>query len=82
MILFENTFAYIPLFAITAVSVIMLILFSAIKKKKTARISFIAYLSTIIIGTGSFISAVKVLFSEDQSNAFGFFACAAPRPLL
>ena len=76
MILFENTFAYIPLFAITAVSVIMLILFSAIKKKKTARISFIAYLSTIIIGTGSFISAVKVLFSEDQSNAFGFFACA------
>lgn len=76
MILFENTFAYIPLFAITAVSVIMLILFSAIKKKKTARISFIAYLSTIMIGTGSFISAVKVLFSEDQSNAFGFFACA------
>ncbi len=76
MILLENAFAYIPLFAVTALSIVMLILFSYIKKKKTARISFIAYIVTILMGAGSFISAIQIYCMEDQTQAFGIFSFA------
>lgn len=76
LILLENTFAYIPLFAVTALSIVLLILFSYIKKKKTARISFIAYIVTILMGAGSFISAIQIYCAEDQTQAFGIFAFA------
>lgn len=76
LILLENAFAYIPLFAVTALSIVMLILFSYIKKKKTARISFIAYISTILIGAGSFISGIQIYLLENPTKAFGIFCFA------
>lgn len=77
MILLENAFAYIPLFAITLISIVMLVLFSFIKKKKTARISFIAYLVTILLGAGSLISGIQIYALENPTQAFGIFAFAA-----
>ncbi|MBQ0039038.1 MAG: SpoIIE family protein phosphatase [Treponema sp.] len=75
--LFENAFAYIPLFAIAALSIVVLVLLTLIKKKKTARVSFIAYLSTILIGGGAIISGLQSFFSEEQTTSFGFFACCS-----
>ena len=77
LILLENAFAFIPLFAVTALSIVMLILFSYIRKKKTARISFVAYLSTLVLGAGSFVSGLQVCFSDNPSSAFGIFAFSA-----
>ncbi|MCQ2247801.1 MAG: SpoIIE family protein phosphatase [Treponema sp.] len=71
----EDKFAYIPLFAVFAIAVLVFILFLAVKKKKTARVSFITFLSTAIIGAGSFVSAIKVLTNDE--NALVFFALAA-----
>ena len=53
----------------------MIVLFSVIKRKSTARISFVAYLSTIIIGAASFVSAVQIVWYKEQDSAYGIFAC-------
>lgn len=74
LFLLDNSFAYIPLFAITTLSLVLLIMFSYIKKKKTARISFITYFAVIILGLGSLISALQIYFIKDQTQAFGLFS--------
>ncbi len=54
----NDSFAYMPLFAVTVECVLLLLLFSTIKKRKTARISFIFYVSVSIIAILSLKTAV------------------------
>ena len=75
MILLYNKYSYIPLFALSVLCFLMIVLFSVIKRKSTARISFVAYLSTIIIGAASFVSAVQIVWYKEQDSAYGIFAC-------
>ncbi|MCR5762769.1 MAG: SpoIIE family protein phosphatase [Treponema sp.] len=64
----NDSFAYMPLFAVTVECVLLLLLFSTIKKRKTARISFIFYLSVIIIAAICFKSAVSNLASDNYES--------------
>lgn len=64
----NDSIAYMPLFAVTVECVLLLLLFSAIKKKSTARISFIFYVSIIIIGISCFNVAITNLSSGDYET--------------
>ena len=71
----DDKFAYIPLFAVSVICAFLFVLFLLIRKKKTARVSFIALLSDLILGAGSLIAAVKEITGE--GNSFVYFAVAA-----
>ena len=68
----DDKFAYIPLFAVSVICAFLFVLFLLIRKKKTARVSFIALLSDLILGAGSLIAAVKEITGE--GNSFVYFA--------
>ncbi len=72
----DDTFAYIPLFALAVLSVLLIVLLSAIKKKSTARTSFIFYLSTFITLCSSVMAGVIRMTTplDEPCNAFIIFA--------
>ena len=72
----DDTFAYIPLFALATLSLLLMVLLSAIKKKSTARTSFILYLSTFITLCSSVVAAVIRLATpfDESCNAFIIFS--------
>ena len=72
--IFNDIYAYIPLFSITATAAVVFILLLAIRKKSTARVSFIALLSTILVAAGSFIAAVHSLGNDSADDSLMFFA--------
>lgn len=72
--IFNDIYAYIPLFSITATAAVVFILLLAIRKKSTARVSFIALLSTILVAAGSFIAAVHSLGNESADDSLMVFA--------
>lgn len=74
-LILDDKFAYIPLFAVSVICAFLFVLFLLIRKKKTARVSFIALLSDLILGAGSLIAAVKEITGEE--NSFVYFAVAA-----
>lgn len=72
---FSNSFAYIPLFAIAGISLVVFILLLLVRGKKTARISFISLLGIAVLGIGSAILAVIQLTDPDNDQfMFIYFA--------
>ncbi len=67
----DDTYAYIPLFAVSVISAVLFLLFISIRKKNTARISFIAFFATLIVIAGSIYSAVRLIIGA--KNAFLIF---------
>ncbi len=76
----NDTFAYIPLFAVGAIALVLMFLLVIIKKRSTARVSFIIFISDALLILGSFISAVVCITGNGAENAFiifGFFLLCA-----
>ena len=55
---FSDNYAYIPLFATAAVGVVVFILLLLVKRKGTARVSFITFLANILLIAASLAGAV------------------------
>ncbi len=68
----DDSFAYLPLFGIAALSFILIILVSAIKKKGSARISSIMYLGLLILFGSSLIGAITKLNEDPDTVGNGF----------
>ncbi|MBP3367075.1 MAG: SpoIIE family protein phosphatase [Treponema sp.] len=73
----DDQFAYIPLFALAAIAVLVFILLLAVRKKSTARVSFIAFLSVLLIGAGSLAAAIKSAAGADGGLALFALSVAA-----
>ncbi|MCR5621877.1 MAG: SpoIIE family protein phosphatase [Treponema sp.] len=71
----DDSFAYLPLLGIAALSCILLILVSAIKKKGSARVSVVMYMGLLIVLVSSLSAALKNHGMENGSggNAFVTF---------
>ncbi len=70
---FDNAYVYIPLFAISALSLGLLILLLIARKRSTARVSFITLASNIIIIVSSLISAIASLTGKMGNGLFMFY---------
>lgn len=82
-LILDDQFAYIPLFSLAAIAVLIFILLLAVRKKSTARVSFIAFLSVLLIGAGSLAAAVKSLSGESGALALlAVFVAAAAAVML
>lgn len=75
--LLKDELAYIPLFATSVVATLILVLLFLIKKKSTARISFVAYLATILIILGTLITGFENLNNNIKSNSSMLFIMSA-----
>lgn len=53
----DDSFAHLPLYGVAALSLILLVLISAIKKKGSARISSVMYMSLVILFVSSLVGA-------------------------
>ncbi len=60
----DDSFAYLPLYGVAALSLILLVLVSAIKKKGSARISSVMYMSLVIL----FICSIIAAFIKQQEE--------------
>ncbi len=67
----DDSFAYLPLFAVAFLSVILIILLMAVKKKGSARISFVHYLSLSILALCCFVGALIELSSPNPEKCNG-----------
>lgn len=67
----NDSYAYIPLFASATVTFVIFILLFFIRKKNTARVSFVAFISSFLIAFGLLASAIINLndTSISQSNS-------------
>ncbi|MBQ1594014.1 MAG: SpoIIE family protein phosphatase [Treponema sp.] len=65
-----------PLLAIAAVSILLLFLCALIRKRKSARVSFITYISLIIIAITSISTFYKLYMGQDYAKASNFFMLA------
>lgn len=70
----DDQFIYIPLFSLAFLCATIAVLFLAIRKKSTARISFVAILSSLIIAAGSLVAGLKIVTGGE--NAFSVFVIA------
>ncbi len=68
----DDSFAYLPLFGIAALSFVLIVLVSAIKKKGSARISSVMHLSLLILLASSLIAAVTKLGEDPDTVGNGF----------
>ncbi len=59
--IFDDSTAFIPLLAIAAVAFVSFFLLVIINRRKTARVSFIAYLADAVIFGGSLFTAIQTL---------------------
>lgn len=62
---FDKSLAYIPLFALAALSAAIFVLLLIVKKRKTARVSFISFISVFILFAGSITAGIRSSASED-----------------
>lgn len=60
----DDSFAHLPLYGVAALSLILLVLVSAIKKKGSARISSVMYMSLVIL----FICSIIAAFIKQQEE--------------
>ena len=65
-----------PLLAIAAVSILLLFLCALIRKRKSARVSFITYISLIIIAITSISTFYKLYMGQDYAKSANFFMLA------
>ena len=70
-LMLNDSYAYIPLFASATVTFVIFILLFFIRKKNTARVSFVAFISSFLIAFGLLASAIINLndTSISQSNS-------------
>lgn len=68
----DDSFAYLPLFGIAALSLILIILVSAVKKKGSARVSTVMYLSLLIVLLSSLAGAIAKLGEDGDKTGNGF----------
>lgn len=73
---FNDTFAYIPLFAAAAAALIILILLVVIYKKNTARVSFTAFLADAFVIAGTVMAASLPVPEDTTSKSLIIVACA------
>ncbi len=66
--IFDDSTAFIPLFAIAAVAFISFFLLLIINRRKTARVSFIVYAADVVIFAGSLFTAIQTMNSGDYSD--------------
>lgn len=71
---FDDTFAYIPLFAIATVAIILLILLVVSKKKSSARISYTTIASLLIVIFTNFSTAFSLLLGNESKSAISTYA--------
>lgn len=72
----NDSFAYIPLFALTAIAALLLLLLVIVRKKSTARVSFIAMGAVGLLLVASLFGAVSVLRGNSDQKAFlNFITC-------
>lgn len=64
----DDSFAYLPLFAVSFISIILVVLLCAVRKKGSARVSFVHILSFVIIALTSFIGATVLKVSEGKTS--------------
>ena len=69
----DDSFAYLPLLGIAALSFLLLILVSAIKKKGSARVSVVMYLSLAVLLISSLVAGLKNLGGDPAGNSFVTF---------
>ena len=67
---FDDSYAYIPLLATAAFSVLLLVLLVIIRRRSTARVSFITFIATGLIFFSSIITAFSLLSGNTNGNAF------------
>ena len=68
----DDSFANLPLFGIAALSFILIVLVSVIKKKGSARVSSIMYLSLLILLLSSLAGAVAKMGEDGETVGNGF----------
>ena len=71
---FNDSFAYVPLFAIAIVSAVIFVLLFNIKKKSTARVSFVAFVADGIVFVASLIAAIMILVNTENDAIFAFYS--------
>ena len=69
----NDSYAYIPLFASAAVTLVIFILLFFIKRKSTARVSFVAFTATLLIAVGLFASGIINLGTHYESSSNSLF---------
>ncbi len=70
-----NDLAFIPLFAIAGISLLVFILLLCVRAKKTARVSFISLLGIAVLGAGALILAIiKLTKAENDNFEFIYYA--------
>lgn len=74
---FDDNFAYIPLFAIAFIALLLLVLLVVSKKRSTARVSFIVFLSDIIVLVASLVAGAMFLGGNGSGTAALFFSVAS-----
>ncbi len=70
---FDDRFAYIPLFAIAFIALVVFFLLVVSKKRSTARVSFIIFVADIILFLSSLISGNMILAGNPTGKATLFF---------
>lgn len=66
---FNDSFAYIPLFATAAAAFVILILLVIIKKRNTARVSFITFIADVLVLVASLICALKPTSTDPSQDS-------------
>ncbi len=71
----DDSFAYLPLIGLAILSVVLIILLSVIRKKSTARVSYIHFLSLVVLFVTSIAGAVSNVSNDGgDSKALMVFA--------
>ncbi len=69
----NDSYAYIPLFASAAITLVILVLLFFIKRKSTARVSFVAFTASLLITAGLFVSGIINLETQSASSSNSLF---------
>ena len=73
---FNDRFAYIPLFAIAAMALVLMVLLIISKKRSTARVSFVIFAADIIVIIASIIAGSMFVSGNGSGTAMAFYGCA------
>lgn len=71
---FNDSFAYIPIFAIAIVALVLLPLLFIVRKRSTARVSFIVFAADLILFVSSLITGSRLLSGNADGSAMVFYA--------
>ena len=74
-----DSIAFIPLFGISFITILIFAFLIFIQKKKTARVSFITFLATAVIAVASLLSAIRLISSPSDfiniMQVYAFVLC-------